>query len=232
MGKPKSNPKRLGGTKDGEIVFGHLHENGGVSSTMIRNGQVVNHYITMDISGPENGQHRRGSTTCVSPGSFQVRGGDDSQGGKPLKKDIPGIFLEAVTGDIVINAPSGRVRIMGQDVELVATGAGSQKHGNILMSATQNIRTDSKDFKVHTTESYNIVSDKTVEIVGKSVLNMYGSVTEMYDNSIGALNVADILSKLSLDYITSGDILKDALNATGSTFEQRAKKYAGALLPK
>jgi len=231
MGKPKSNPKRLGGTKDGEIIFGHLHENGGKSSTIIRNGQVVNHYITMDISGPENGQHRKGSTTCVSPGSFQVRGGDDSQGGRPLKKDIPGIFLEAVSGDIVINAPSGRVRIMGQDVEIVATGSSKQTNGNILMSATQNIRAESKDFKVHTIESLNFISDKTVEVVGKSVLNMYGGVTEMFDNSIGATNAADFLSKLSIDYLTSGDILKDALNATGSTFEQRAKKYAGSFLP-
>ena len=47
MAKPKSKPYRAAGNHQGELVFGHIHQTGGVSSTMLRNGQVANHYISI-----------------------------------------------------------------------------------------------------------------------------------------------------------------------------------------
>ena len=226
MAKPKSKPYRAAGNHQGELVFGHIHQTGGVSSTMLRNGQVANHYISMDIKGPENGQHLKGGTTIVSPGSFQVKAGDNN-----LQDDIPGIFLESSTGDIVNHAPSGRVRIIGQDVDIIAEGNGAeQTSGNVLIKAQENFHVNAKNIKESASESCMMVSEKTTEIVGKAALNQYGGVIEALDSSVGDIGFGDLVGLFDLSNITSlstfGDLVKQGAT---QPFENRAKAYAGGL---
>ena len=62
---------------------------------MLRNGHHPTHYITLDQTGAP---HRKHGTICRSPGSFQV-GGDNTP------KDEPGVYVEAVSGDLILHCP-------------------------------------------------------------------------------------------------------------------------------
>ena len=65
------------GTAEGEIKFGHLHRDNELSGVMLRSGSPSskgNHYISLDSSG---GKDRTNGTICSSPGSFQVKAGND-----------------------------------------------------------------------------------------------------------------------------------------------------------
>ena len=65
------------GTRDGELQFGHIHQDDNESAVMLRSGHDLKHYITMDSTG---GTVRRHSTICRSPGAFQVKAGDNVVG--------------------------------------------------------------------------------------------------------------------------------------------------------
>ena len=88
------------------------------------------------IALTQNGQTwQRNSTTCRSTGSFQVKAGDACQ------KGDPGIFLDAVSGDIIIKAASGKIRMSAQNIEMVADGKDG-KNGIIKMKTNEKIILD------------------------------------------------------------------------------------------
>ena len=64
------------GTRDGELQFGHIHKDNNESAVMLRSGHDFIHYISMDHTGNEIRKH---GTICRSPGSFQVKAGDNAR---------------------------------------------------------------------------------------------------------------------------------------------------------
>ena len=64
------------GTRDGELQFGHIHKDNNESAVMLRSGHDFIHYISMDSTGNEVRKH---GTICRSPGSFQVKAGDNAK---------------------------------------------------------------------------------------------------------------------------------------------------------
>ncbi len=161
------------GQADGEIKFGHITADNVQSSVLLRSGRDSNHYITLDSSGDK---HRKGGTICRGPGAFQVRAGDN------VEKDKIGVYVEAVSGDLVLRAPSGRVRIEGVNVDITASGADG-KNGNITMSANEKIIGDAQIIKMSSKVSTTIFSEKTCEIIGNGILNCYGGMFECVDGA-------------------------------------------------
>ena len=161
------------GTADGEIKFGHITQDNVLSSVLLRNGLVKNHYISMDSSGDS---HRKYGTICRSPGSFQVRAGDN------VEEDIPGVYVEAVSGDLVLRAPSGRVRIEGINIDLVASGADG-KNGVITIDANEKVLLRAQTIDVSSKVSTRLFSEKTVELIGSAILNMYGGFIDCADGA-------------------------------------------------
>ena len=161
------------GQADGEIKFGHLTQDNTLSSVLLRNGKSKNHYITMDSSGAP---HRKHGTICRSPGSFQVRAGDN------VDEDVPGVYVEAVSGDLVLRAPSGRVRIEGVNIDLIATGADGQ-NGNVTISGNEKVIIKGQTVVVSSVVSTKIFSEKTVELTGNAILNMYGGLIDCADGA-------------------------------------------------
>lgn len=160
------------GTKDGEIKFGHLTADQQIDSVLIRNFKNYKHYIEMCSTGKD---HRKNGTIIRSTGSTQIRAGDD------VSKNIPGVYIEAVSGDLILRAPSGKVRIEGIDIELTATG-GTETTGNVNISANEKIILDAGQMvDIKSRVSTKIFSDGTVEVIGKSVLNMYGGMIDAAD---------------------------------------------------
>lgn len=171
----KENPYRIRyGTGDGEIKFGHLTEDNEQSAVMLRNFKEIEgkHYITLDQTGSPT---RKNGTICRSTGSFQVKAGD-----AVTDKDEPGIYLEAVSGDIVIAAPSGKIRMQAVDIHMRAVGDGDK--GNIIMDANEKIVLDGQAVNIKAKNAVSIISDKTIDAIARTNYNIYASMIDMVDS--------------------------------------------------
>ena len=165
------------GTAEGEIKFGHVHTDNVNSAVMLRSGHTFQHYMTMD--GPGGEDFRTHSTTFRGPGSFQVKHGEG------VPDEQPGIYLDAVNGDIVIRAANGRIRMEALDVDIRATGSGER--GNIVLDANDKVIMNAQTIACNAKVAARFFSEKTVEVVGNNVLNMYGGFVDIADGSSTAL---------------------------------------------
>ena len=177
MGQKKNYHTIRYGTAEGEIKFGHVHTDNVNSAVMLRSGHTFQHYMTMD--GPGGEDFRTHSTTFRGPGSFQVKHGDG------VPDEQPGIYLDAVNGDIVIRAANGRIRMEALDVDIRATGAGDR--GNIVLDANDKVIMNAQTISCNAKVAARFFSEKTVEVVGNNVLNMYGGFVDMADGSSTAV---------------------------------------------
>ena len=170
------NPYRVNKTSDGgEIKFGHLTPDNEISAVMIRDGHEPHgeHYITLDRTGAP---HRKYGTICRSTGAFQVKSGDNSN------SDEPGVYIHAVNGDIIIKAPSGKIRMEAEKgIELIATGYDS-KTGSIILDANEKIILEGQGVTIKANNAVTIVSDKTIDAIARTNYNIYASMIDIVDS--------------------------------------------------
>tara|TARA_B100001059_G_C17809409_1_gene571314 strand:- start:1338 stop:1952 length:615 start_codon:yes stop_codon:yes gene_type:complete len=164
------------GTKDGEIKFGHISQNEQIYSVYLNNYMTDSpHYIAMVQTGEMDWQ--RDSTLCRSSGSFAVIAGDRAKDG------TPSIDLTANSGDIILKAPNGRIRLSAKDIELVSSGDTGET-GNIRLKANEKIVLDAGQIvDIHAKVSIKMVSDKDIEAIARSVCNLIGNFVNMTDGS-------------------------------------------------
>jgi hypothetical protein len=127
----------------------------------------------LDSSGEE---HRKHGTICRSPGSFQVEAGDNVTGA------TPGVYIEAVSGDLVLKAPSGRVRITGENIDIIASGAGGD-NGVVNIEGNEKVLVKSQIIDVSSKASTKIFSEKTVDVIGRAIIDIYGGFIDMADGA-------------------------------------------------
>jgi len=164
------------GNDHGEIRFGHIHDDNNLAGVLVRTGEDGGrHYIQMDSTG-DIGKGRKGSTMNVCPGSFSVRAGKD------VSKETPAIYYYAENGDIVIGAPNGRIRIFAQNIELIAQG-GDGKNGVITIDGNEKVIVKAPVINVESKVSTKIFSEKTVDIIGKAILDIYGGLIDCADGA-------------------------------------------------
>ena len=161
------------GTAEGEIQFGHITQDNVLSGVLLRNGGSLKHYISMDATGDN---HRKHGTICRSEGSFQIKAGDNVEDGSF------GVFIEAKSGDLVIRAPSGKVKIEGINVDIIASGADG-KNGVVTIDSNEKVIVKSQTIDVSSKVSTKIFSEKTVDIIGKAILDIYGGFVDVADGA-------------------------------------------------
>ena len=166
------------GTAEGEIKFGHIHIDNVRSSVMLRSGHTFDHYITLD--GPGGEEFRTHSTTCRSPGSFQVSAGEG------VPDNQPGIFMDAINGDIVIRASNGRIRLEAIDIDLRASGSQGER-GNIVIDANDKCVINAQVIDCKAKIAAKFFSEKTVELVATNVMNVYGGFIDVADGATSIL---------------------------------------------
>ena len=169
------------GTAEGEIKFGHLHRDNEISGVMLRSGSASskgNHYITLDSSGVKD---RTNGTICSSPGAFQVKAGYDLEKEGEEAQNV-GIYLDAKNGDIVIRAPSGRIRMEAVDIDIVATGEDNEK-GTVNINGNEKVIIKAQTIDASSKVASKFFSEKTVEVVGNGVLNIYGGMIDAADGA-------------------------------------------------
>ena len=152
------------GNDHGSISFGDIHKPGDVTAGVKLQTHEGDHAFFMDKDGP-----RKGWTTSLSPGNFQV------QCGERKEEAEDSMILNALNGNIIICASNGKIRLQATDIELIAVGEGGSK-GNIRLDATENISTSSKSFKINSVNSLSFNSPSNMEIAANGVLTLYGSV--------------------------------------------------------
>ena len=183
MGQRKNYHTVRYGTRDGELQFGHIHQDNNEAAVMLRSGHESLHYIQMDHTGDEVRKH---STICRSTGSFQVKAGDNAKVTKNNESNDAGIYMDSISGDIILRAAKGKIRIEAQDIELVATGYNG-KTGYIALDSNEKIILKSKSIDVRATETAKFFSENKLDIVGNAILNIYGGLIDIADGATAIL---------------------------------------------
>ena len=151
------------GNDHGAISFGKVHKKGDVTSSVTLQGKDGRHRLYMD----HNGQ-RPGYTTLTAPGTVAIRCGAD------LDTEQDGIVFAAENGDIDIIASNGKIRMVADDIEFVATGGLDQ--GNIKLTASESIIMNAKKINGTGKNLVRLSTPNTLEIVANGQCKFVAAV--------------------------------------------------------
>ena len=171
-GKPRiHNPVELG-NDFAHLKFGHINTNNTYAGMILRNGhpqQDSEHYMMFMSSGP-----MRGATINRCPTVYQIHCGE-----RPVTNNS--FVLRAASGDILIQAPLGRVRIEARNIDLLANGQ-NNKNGYINIESNEKINIKSKNIEVNGDSVAKFISSGVCELVGNGALNFYGGLVDCADS--------------------------------------------------
>ena len=155
------------GNDHGSISFGHIHQPADVTAAVKLETPDGRHTFFLDKDGP-----RKGWTTSLSPGNFQLECGSDNEEAQDT------CMINAKNGNIDIIATNGKIRLQATDIEIIAVGEGGSK-GNIIMEATENVAVrNCKKFLVNASVNYKLATSGLGEITSNSRLKIYGSIIQ------------------------------------------------------
>lgn len=152
------------GNDHGQICLGNIHQKADVTAGILLQPRDGRHRFFMDNDG-----QRKGWTSCMSPGNFQVSCGFDNE------EPNDSMFLHAENGNILIVATNGKIRLQATDIEMIAVGEGGSK-GNIRMNATENVSIDGKKVLVNAKNLYKLVTSGSAELIANSQMKLYSSI--------------------------------------------------------
>jgi len=151
------------GNDHGAISFGSIHLRADVTSDILLQASDGEHFFSMDKDGP-----RKGWTTSMSPGNFQVECGSNR-----AKADDT-CMINAKNGNIDIIATNGKIRLQADSIEMFACGAGDE--GNVQIVATETASIFGTKVIVNSKVNTKVMSSGITEVIANSCLKMYGSI--------------------------------------------------------
>ena len=162
-----------------------------IDAFKISNGpDAGRHYIRGQQTGSKD-DGSKGSTHIVCPGALTALTGKDivnypidPETGKPseIPRDIPAIYYEAENGDIILTAPRGKIKIAAEAIEIIAKGSDGRT-GVININADDKILLDAQTIDIQSKVSTKIFSEKTVDMIGKGIMNVYGGLVDFADRT-------------------------------------------------
>ena len=189
MTKPINyHPYRLG-NEHAEVKFGHIISPAQFGYYVRTGDDGGRHYFRMRSNGDVK-QGQKGSTNFHSPGSFtidcgqDIRGAKSKDGGKIVNP--PAYNLLAQNGDINIAAPHGTIRLSARNIELYATGTDG-RNGIIKLDANEKVNIRAPNIDVNSTTMLSMFSEGRVNMVGKSIMNVYGGLMDFADGATALL---------------------------------------------
>ena len=172
--KVNKHYQKVAQTSDATVHLGKINNdnvNSAFKVTCSEEGaQIVPHYFQMDKSGDSPTKGRKGGTMLRGGGTLNVKHGDYVGDG------IPGVYIDSGNGDLVLIS-EGRIRIIAQDIDLIASGAG--KRGNVQINASSKILIDSKQsIAMNAVSNINIFSSIALFMEGSSNVSIIGKDIE------------------------------------------------------
>ena len=171
-----------------------------------------------------------------APGSFTFNCGEDIKGAKSADGgklvSPPAFAIQAQHGDVNIAAPKGTIRLTAQNIELIATGADG-RNGIIKLNSNEKIRLESPDIEVTSSVSTKIVSENTVNFVGKGIMNVYGGLMDFSDGAtalLGSKNSNKEAAKAGKLSSSFEDIMRDVETSLEATANELKKSKVPAKL--
>jgi len=152
------------GNKDGEIRMGQISKQGDVVSDVLLQGSEGTHVFVLDKNGP-----RKGWTTSISPGNFQLDCGRDNE------KEQDSCMIYAENGNIVINAGNGNLRFIANNVEFDVKGDDGSE-GNFTVNASESIILEAKKIQATGKSLINLSSPNKIHICANEALKIYGGI--------------------------------------------------------
>ncbi len=153
------------GTTQGELKFGDVTLNKTSLAAIIRNtnpGKASDHFMGFASSGKFNG-----STWNQCPSTYQIICGDTPVDGVAF-------VTYAKNGDVIIGAPSGRIRMFAKDIDLIASGT-DNKTGYVNIYTNQNIELNAgADINVQSKANINIAAEKQVQVTSPGYVKIRG----------------------------------------------------------
>ena len=174
------------GTEHGYISFGEVNTySNEIDACKLQNGpDGGRHYIRMQETGSkENGS--KGSTHIVCPGALTALTGKDIVNypeGSDTPRDLPAIYYEAENGDIILTAPRGKIKIAAEAIEIIAKGSDGRT-GVVNINADDKILLDAQTIDLQSKVSTKIFSEKTIDMIGKGIMNVYGGLVDFADRT-------------------------------------------------
>jgi hypothetical protein len=102
--------------------------------------------------------------------------------GDNVPDEVPAVYIDAINGDLVLNAKNGRIRLLAENIDIIADGPDG-KNGVVYIEGNEKIILKSPTIDVRSTISTKIFSEKTVECIGKGILNIYGGLIDCADGA-------------------------------------------------
>jgi hypothetical protein len=184
------------GTTQGELKFGDVALNGTKLAALIRNSnpaKASDHFMAFASSGKFSG-----STWNQCPSTYQIICGDT-----PV--DDVAFVTYAKNGDIIIGAPSGRIRLYAKDIDLIASGTDT-KTGYVNLIANQGVEIDAgSSINVQSKTNINIAAERQIQIATPGNIKIRGPGNWLDDcdfafgptvGTVTALQFVDGLKKL------------------------------------
>ena len=173
------------GNDHGEISFGPYRSANELAAVKIENKHDAGrHYIVMQQTGDRN-VGIRGSTKVYCPGLFEVRAGKDIKNyskNSNNPENQQAIFYEAENGDIVLSAPRGKIKFQAEAIEINAKGFDG-KTGVVEITADEKVVVNAQNVDIQGKVSTKIFSEKTVELIGYNIINIYGGLIDVADRA-------------------------------------------------
>jgi len=180
MPKPVNNYyQKIAETPDAAVELGKVNSDGVTSSFKVTcaedGGGIKPHYFQMDMSGESLTKGRKGGTIARGGGSFQVKHGDY------VAEGIPGVYIDSGNGDLVLIS-EGRIRILAEDIDLIATGAA--KNGNININASTKINISTNGgISMNATDDIIIHAQVGAWLEGQNSVYVQGKDVELVDGA-------------------------------------------------
>lgn len=160
------------GNKDGELKFGHIHNDEVMSACMLRSGlDGERNYLSF-----EKDSNRQGWFINRCSATHNIKCGDLTP------YNHPAFYLEAINGDIVLSAKNGRIRMIAENIDIQAKGS-DNKNGVVTVDGNEAIRLKTKNLLTESSAISKIVSSGIVEVVGEGILNLYGGLMDCADGA-------------------------------------------------
>ena len=183
-------------TKDGNIRFGHIHNDQGKSSIMLQ-GQGGLEYISLEQVG-----EREGWIWSRCRGRYQITCGDN------IKKDDVAFYLNASgadgfsKGNIEI-VTKGTFKVQAENSQLIATG-NNNSNGLITLKSNEKIELDSKQINLTAKEAMSLYASDLNTSASNIMKMTAGSYQKLSNASALVSPVFSSINKTALGKVKPG----------------------------